>query len=85
MGAAEAWETVSEGESGPTLDLGLFVCELGIVDSLRIQDPLDEIDSLLVSSPVRSCGNGVSPSRTTESLRPLPLCDLSALLFERRV
>lgn len=85
MGAAEPWENVSDGESGPTLDLGLLVCELGIVDNLRIQDPLDETDSLLVSSPTRSCCDGISPLRTTERLRPPPLCDVSALVFKRRV
>lgn len=73
MGAADPWENISDGESGPTLDLRLFVCELGIVDNLRIQDPLDEIDSLLVSSPIRSCGVETSPLRTTDNLRPPPL------------
>jgi len=39
----EPWENVRDGESGPTtLDLGLLL----IVDSLLIQDPLDETDSL---------------------------------------
>jgi hypothetical protein len=52
IGAADPWENVSDGESGPTLDLGLLFCEFGIVDNLRIQDPLDETDSLLVSSPI---------------------------------
>jgi hypothetical protein len=52
MGTADPWENVNDGESGPTLDLGLLVCELGIVDNLRIQDPLDETDSLLGSSPI---------------------------------
>ena len=85
IGAADPWENVSDGESGPTLDLGLLVCEFGIVDNLRIQDPLDETESLLVCSPIRSCGVETSLLRTTDSLRPPPLCDASVLLFERRV
>lgn len=52
MGGAEPWENVSDGEFGPMLDLGLLFWEFDIVDNLRIQDPLDETDSLLVSSPI---------------------------------
>jgi hypothetical protein len=54
IGAADPWENVSEGESGPILDLGLLLCDMGIVDNRLIHDPLDEIESLLVSSPVYS-------------------------------
>lgn len=59
-----------EGDSGPVLDLGLLLWELGMEDSLLIQEPLDETDSLRDSSS--KCG-AVSSCRNTESPRPL-LC-----------
>lgn len=80
IGAAEPFENASD--SGPTLDRGLLVCEFGIVDNLRIQDPLDETDSLRVSSPLRSWADETSPLRTADSLCPPPLGDASALIFE---
>lgn len=45
MEAADPWENVNEGESGPTLDRGLAFCEFGIIDNLLIQDPFEEIES----------------------------------------
>lgn len=63
------------------LDLGLLLCELGIVDSLRIQDPLEETDSLRVSS---SEFEETSSCLNTESLRPLLLFCNSDLVFEGR-
>lgn len=50
MGTADPWEN-NEGESGPMLDRGLPFCEFGITDSLRIQDPFDEIESRRSSLP----------------------------------
>lgn len=38
IGAADPWEKVNEGESGPTLDLGLPWDEICIVESLLIQE-----------------------------------------------
>lgn len=72
MGAAEPCENVSEGESGPTLDLGLLLCDLGLVDNLLIHDPLDDMESRVASSPVCSCADEKSPFRTIESLLPIP-------------
>lgn len=83
IGAAEPCDRFSDGESGPKiLDLGL---ELGIVDSLLIQDPLDETESLRASSPKCSCGeeDENSPDLTIDSLLPL-LCRVSILEFEER-
>jgi hypothetical protein len=83
IGAAEPCDRFSDGESGPKiLDLGL---ELGIVDSLLIQDPLDETESLLGSSPKCSCGDEDenSPDLTIDSLLPL-LYRVSILEFEER-
>ena len=77
MGAAETWENVSEGESGPVLERGLLFCDMGIVDSLLIHEPLEEIESLLTVSSVRSCGDDKSPFRTIDSLLPPPLLLLS--------
>ena len=55
IGAADdPLENVSDGESGPTLDLGLLPCDMGMVERRRIHDPLDEIESRLVSSPLCS-------------------------------
>jgi hypothetical protein len=84
MGAAEPWENVSEGESGPILDLGLLVCDTGIVDNLLIHEPLEEIESLLTSSPLCSCGDDSSPFRTIDSLLPTPLLLLSIRGFRGR-
>jgi len=81
IGTTEPCETVNEGESGPTLDLGLLLCEFGIVDSRLIHEPLEEIDSLRVSSSevpkVSSCLN-------TDNFRPLLLFCNSDLVFEGR-
>lgn len=45
IGAAEPWEKVMEGESGPTLDLRLSCWESGLMDNLRIQEPLEDRES----------------------------------------
>jgi hypothetical protein len=58
-----------DGESGPTLDLGLLLYELGIVDSRRIHDPLDETDSLRVPSSANSRGEETSSCLITDGLR----------------
>lgn len=76
-GAAEPLEKVREGESGPTLDLGLLFCDMGIIDSRLIHEPFDETESLLFSSPLCSRGDDKSPFRTIESLLPLILPLLS--------
>lgn len=48
MGIAEAWENVREGESGPTLDLGLLFWEKErFVEKRRIQEPREDEESLL--------------------------------------
>ena len=58
---------------------------MGIVDNLLIQaDPLDETDSLLVSSPRYSRGDERSPLPKNEYLRPLLFCGISALVFMGR-
>ncbi len=82
MGTAEPWEILIDAESGPTLDRGLLLRELGIlgiVDNLLIQDPLYETDSLLVSPSSNSRGAGGSPWRKNECLLPLLLCIISLL------
>ncbi len=64
MGAAEPWEILIDGDSGPTLDRGLLLRELGIlgiVDNLRIQDPLDESESRVTSACRKATGAGGSP------------------------
>lgn len=50
------------------LDRGLLPCELGITDSLRIQDPLDEIESNR-SSPPCSGVDVLSPSLLRDPIR----------------
>lgn len=72
----------SDGDSGPTLDLGLLFCDMGIVDSRLIHDPLDETESLLGSSPLLLRSGENSPFRTSESLLPRPLFKTSYLEFE---
>jgi len=82
MGAAEPWEGLIEGESGPMLDRGLLFRELGIIDSRRIQEPLEEIDSLFASSSRNSAGDAGSPGQKNECLRPpLLLRTISSLVF----
>jgi hypothetical protein len=49
--AAERWEAATDEDSGPTLDLGLLFCDV-VIENRRNHDPLDEIESLLGSSPV---------------------------------
>lgn len=83
MGAAEPLKILNDGESGPKLDLGLLSRELGIIDNLLIQDPLDEIDSLLVSSSECSRPKGTSSCLKIECLRPL-LCCASTRIVEAR-
>jgi hypothetical protein len=61
-----------DGESGPTLDLGLFPCEVGIIDSLRIQEPREEIESRLGSSSKYSRDDS-SSCLSIENLLPLLL------------
>lgn len=70
MGAREVFEKVSDGESGPMLDLGLAVWESVMIDSLRYQEPRDESESLLGGSSELYSGpdDNISPSRTIESL-----------------
>lgn len=45
IGAADPWEKVMEGESGPTLDLMLSCWDNGRIDNLRIQELLEERES----------------------------------------
>jgi hypothetical protein len=80
IGAAEPCEYISEGESGPKLDLGLSLWELfGIVDSRFIHDPLDETDSLRPSSSVPSRADEESPYLSIENLFPVVVCEDSIL------
>lgn len=52
IGASEPCENVTDGESGPTLDLGLPCDETCIVDNLRIHESLfEETESLRPSAP----------------------------------
>ena len=44
-------EPLIEGESGPTLDLGLLFTEIGSAESRLIQEPFEEPESRLFSSP----------------------------------
>jgi hypothetical protein len=86
MGAAELWERLIDGESGPILDRGLLLSEFGMVDNLRIQEPRDETDSLLISSSTTSDCTGASPCQKKECLLPLPLRgkSLRGFAFEYR-
>jgi hypothetical protein len=52
------------------LDLGLLSRELGIIDSLLIQEPRDEIDSLLVSSSEHSRASDISSFLKNEFRHP---------------
>ena len=63
IGAEEPWEKVTDGESGPTLDLVLPCCDRGRIDSRRIHDPLDEKESRESSAMV---GAGKSPVRMND-------------------
>lgn len=63
MGAAEPWEKVTDGESGPTLDRGLPCCDKGRMDRRRIQDPFDETESRTSSA---SSDGPKSPCRMNE-------------------
>lgn len=67
MGPVDPWEN-NEGESGPMLDRGLPFCELGITDSLRIQDPFDEIESRRSSVPCSGV-DVLSPSLLSDPIR----------------
>jgi hypothetical protein len=66
------------------LDLGLLLCDMGIVERRLIQDPLDETESLLGSSPELFRSEEKSPFRTSESRRPRLLLSVSNLVFEVR-
>jgi hypothetical protein len=57
---------------------------MGIVDSLLIHEPLEEIESLLTSSPACSCGEDSSPFRTIDNLLLTPLLLLSIRGFRGR-
>ena len=82
IGAAEPRDMASDGESGPTLDLGLLLREMGMVDRRLIHDPLDETESLLGSSPMLLRSDEKSPFRTIESLLARPLLKVSNLELE---
>jgi hypothetical protein len=74
IGAAEPCEYISEGVSGPILDLGLSLWELfGIVDKRFIQDPLDETESLRPPSSVPSRDGEGSAYLRIENLFPVVL------------
>jgi len=60
-----------------------LLCDIGIVDSRLIHDPLDETESLLGSSPVLFRRDEKSPFRTSERRLARPLFKVSNLVFER--
>jgi hypothetical protein len=64
------------------LDLGLLLCDIGMVDRRLIHDPLDETESLLDSSPVLLRSEPKSPFRTSERCLPRELLNGSNLVFE---
>ena len=70
IGAAEPLERLIDGESGPTLDLGLL-WELGNAESLLIHDPLDDIESLLCTSSAGPSWSAKSADFTIDNLCPL--------------
>lgn len=72
IGATEPFGMASEGESGPTLDLGLGFCDVGMIERRRIQELREEIESRLVSSPARSCDDESSVCRAVGHLLTLP-------------
>lgn len=49
IGAVEPCENVIDGDSGPVLDLGLLICELGAVESLFSQDAREDTEVFLSS------------------------------------
>jgi hypothetical protein len=52
IGAQDPFEKEIDGESGPTLDLGLPLCEPGNIENRRIHDPREDIESLRSSLAV---------------------------------
>jgi len=65
MGTPEAWEKVMDDESGPKLDLRLPCWDSGRRDSRRIQESLDDTESLAFSA---IGWDARSPGRTNECL-----------------
>jgi hypothetical protein len=72
IGTPEPCEKVTDDESGPMLDLRLPCCDNGRRDSRRIQESLDDTESLAFSA----IGWDVkSPPRMNECRLPLDLGD----------
>jgi hypothetical protein len=84
IGALEPWEKVKDCESGPRLDLGLPCWDRGRIESLRIHELLDEIESLFSAI----IGPAPSPCLRNECLLPGGLdeanCELNGLWYRER-
>lgn len=72
IGTPEPWENVIDDESGPRLDLRLPCWDSGRRDSLRIQESLDDTESLAFSA---MGWEAKSPGRINECLLLLDLGD----------